>query len=437
MGSKFFEELSRCLGKEQIESLSKEDRRLEIFLHGQPVLSVSPGNEVFMLPSGSKNPEANELYHRVAIAADRVFEYVEAMENTPLLRARGLDNKFHLLADFGGAVLAGRERGTGRGYEFVTWIWDYERVGVSHGHYYEDDFAGAKRDFAVRSGLIPKASLFSNEELTEIYRATDHLLAEDPNLNDKQIRAIQEARIKIEFSVPDAVLSNPKHPEYGQFTVPLPIPHNQYDGIMEALNAMDMGDPLARDCQMDEILGEYPILKRLEGKPVNIDELDYLAKRLDSFCYAQEGAQFQGAAVSYNYSDMTDLINLTFFCQQVTVITDFSDLEQVGRDHYMVLNGGCASKEELDALDGYETALLLIDEGNGVITPYGVVYDNGMRLSQLYDGRHFPQYFYEPPLLTLTVQQSKDAPTTGCICLRQISISSVPWFGQGSLIRRI
>ena len=63
--------------------------------------------------------------------------------------------------------------------------------------------AGAKRDFAVRSGLIPKASLFSNEELTEIYRATDHLLAEDPNLNDKQIRAIQEARIKIEFSVPD------------------------------------------------------------------------------------------------------------------------------------------------------------------------------------------------------------------------------------------
>ena len=67
----------------------------------------------------------------------------------------------------------------------------------------KDDFAGAKRDFAVRSGLIPKASLFSNEELTEIYRATDHLLAEDPNLNDKQIRAIQEARIKIEFSVPD------------------------------------------------------------------------------------------------------------------------------------------------------------------------------------------------------------------------------------------
>lgn len=78
MAQQFFEELSRCLRKEQIESRNREDRRLEVFLHGQPVLSVSPGNEVFLLPAGSKNPEANELYHRVATAADRVFEYVEA-----------------------------------------------------------------------------------------------------------------------------------------------------------------------------------------------------------------------------------------------------------------------------------------------------------------------------------------------------------------------
>ena len=78
MAQQFFEELSRCLRKEQIESRNREDRRLEVFLHGQPVLSVSPGNEVFLLPAGSKNPEANELYHRVATAADRVFEYEEA-----------------------------------------------------------------------------------------------------------------------------------------------------------------------------------------------------------------------------------------------------------------------------------------------------------------------------------------------------------------------
>ena len=157
----------------------------------------------------------------------------------------------------------------------------------------------------------------------------------------------------------NAVLSNPKHPEYGQFTVPLPIPHNQYDGIMEALNAMDMGDPLARDCQMDEILGEYPILKRLEGKPVNIDELDYLAKRLDSF-NTMEVAQYQAMTEKLNLRGMTDLINLTFCCQQATVITDFSDLSAVGRNHYMNLHGGSAKTDELKALDGEAVARSLI-----------------------------------------------------------------------------
>ena len=171
---KFFEELSRRLREGGVESSNVEDRRLEIFLHGQPVLFVSPGNDVFLFPAGSNNPEASELYHQVAMAADEVYGYVEAMQNAPLLHASGLHEDFRLLADFGGAVLAGQERENGQGYQFVTWIWDYDRTGVSHGHYYEDDFQSAKQDFAVRSGLIPRAQLFTPEELTELYRAAEH-----------------------------------------------------------------------------------------------------------------------------------------------------------------------------------------------------------------------------------------------------------------------
>ena len=158
MANKFFEELSRCLRKKEIESANYEDKRLEVFLHGQPVLFVSPANDVFLLPAGSKNEEASELYHQVAVAADEVYSYVEAMQNAPLLHASGLHEDFRLLADFGGAVLAGQERENGQGYQFVTWIWDYDRTGVSHGHYYEDNFQSAKQDFAVRSGLTPERS---------------------------------------------------------------------------------------------------------------------------------------------------------------------------------------------------------------------------------------------------------------------------------------
>ena len=68
----------------------------------------------------------------------------------------------------------------------------------------------------------------------------------------------------------------------------------------------------------------------------NLDELDYLARRLDSFD-DYEAAQFQAIAVRLGTFDMTDFINLTFCCQQATVITNFSDLEGIGKTHILSL----------------------------------------------------------------------------------------------------
>lgn len=164
---------------------------------------MSPASDVFLLPAGSQNEEASELYHQVAVTANEVYEYVEAVQNAPLLHASDLHEDFHLLADFGGAVLAGQERENNQGYQFVTWIWNFDRTGVSHGHYYEGKFQSAKQDFAVRSGLISKAQLFTPEELTELYRATDHFLEDGPEPDSGQLKAIQEARTKIEYTVPD------------------------------------------------------------------------------------------------------------------------------------------------------------------------------------------------------------------------------------------
>ena len=196
MREKYFSELSRRLREKGIETSLADTQKLDVLLRGRPVLYVSPGNDIFLLPAGSKIEEANDLYHQVAVVADEVYEYVEAMQGTPILRASGLNEEFHLLADFGDAVLAGRERENGQGYQFVTWTWDYGRRGVSHGHYYEGDFQSAKQDFAVRSGLISKAQFFSPEQLTELYRATDFLLEEGPAPEEKHLRAIQEARTK-------------------------------------------------------------------------------------------------------------------------------------------------------------------------------------------------------------------------------------------------
>ena len=192
-----------------------------------------------------------------------------------------------------------------------------------------------------------------------------------------------------------AALYNADHLEYGLVTIPFPIPQDQYNDTIKMLEALDIGDPRAKDCMVEEIEGCVPSLKCLEGHRINVDELDYLVKRLDSFSDG-ELAQFQGMVVKMGLSDMTDLIILTFCCQQATVITDFSYLEQIGRDHYMNLHGGCASMEELERLDARKTALdLILNDTSGQITPYGVVYDNGTMLEQVYDGRHFPDFYYK------------------------------------------
>lgn len=194
-----------------------------------------------------------------------------------------------------------------------------------------------------------------------------------------------------------AVLSNGDHPEFGVVTIPLPIPREQYDHCVAMLEALEIGDASAADCRLDDLWDAWPVLNCLQGTKVNLDELDYLVKRLDGFD-AREISQFQAMAEKLNLTSMKDLINLSFSCQHVTVISDFSDLAAVGRDHYMNTHGGCARTEELEQLDGEETAILLIEGNEGTVTRYGVVYDNGMQLSQLYDGKHLPCYHYEPDM---------------------------------------
>ena len=211
-----------------------------------------------------------------------------------------------------------------------------------------------------------------------------------------------------------AVLGNPSHPEYGVATIPFPIPHDQYAHCMELLEALKIGDAVKADCQVQEINSFYSVLKRTEMLTVNVEELNYLAKRLDGFDIG-EATQFQAMAHKLELFELKDLINLTFCCQEATVITDFSDLAAVGRDHYMNLHGGCATVTELEALDGEGAARQLIESGSGTVTPYGVAYDNGMKLEQVYDGQFFPCYYYEPHATTVAVTPKSEPEDTAHI----------------------
>ena len=192
----------------------------------------------------------------------------------------------------------------------------------------------------------------------------------------------------------EAVLSNKQHPEYGVATVPFPIPKEEYDHVIALLILLEIGDAVRRDCKVDEIRGDWPVLRQLEQTDVNVDELDYLAKRIDSFDQ-YEKTQFQGMAAKLGLHDIGKFIDLTFCCQESTVITDFSDLEHLGKRHFMTMNGGGAVTAELEKLDGRSLAVELIDGNIGYVTPFGVVYPNDIELRQVYDGHSFPPYWYD------------------------------------------
>ena len=139
-----------------------------------------------------------------------------------------------------------------------------------------------------------------------------------------------------------AILSSQASPGYGQATIRFPIPDSDYDLVIRMLEDIGVGSPTAQDCRVVGLEGLYPTLKRLNGQAINVDELDYLAKRLDSFSDGED-AQFEAMAFKLNLSSIKDFINLTFCCQQATVITNFSDLERVGKSHVLTINGGATA----------------------------------------------------------------------------------------------
>jgi len=161
------------------------------------------------------------------------------------------------------------------------------------------------------------------------------------------------------------VIGNRTHPEYGVASIPFPIPTEEYPCIIEMLEALEVGDVLKSDCHIAELESPLPVLKCLEDTDVNVDELDYLAKRLDSFS-DHEFRQFQAMAAKNGYYKLKDLINLTFSCQQVTVISDFSDS--------MCEAAAGISAEKLGAIirstspESTEQIMVLAQDGFGLMT---------------------------------------------------------------------
>ena len=190
---RYLEEVRIPLHRAGFETLPLEGAQLPVLWNGTPLCRITGKGSVFYRRKDADTPQAEDALYRVEDIAAKTLEYMTAMEAAPQLKASGLDGDYRILADFGGTVLAGHP--TERGVQFVTWEWDFDREGVHHGHYFQDDYDAAKRDFTVRGGLVQKGALFEPEQLAEIYRALRFVREQDETLSfgrDQELAELME-----------------------------------------------------------------------------------------------------------------------------------------------------------------------------------------------------------------------------------------------------
>jgi len=189
----YFEELHIALTREGFTSQPKQGELLPVEWGGLPLCRITADGGVRYWQEDVATPERKRACERATDLACTVREYMTLLEQAPPLQAQSLTGDYRLLADFNGAVLAAHP--TRLGVQFVTWDWSFDRTGLNQGNYFQENYVGAKQDFAIRAGLISKQQIFNQEQLVEIYRCCSDTLDAGFDLTAEQekcIRGVQE-----------------------------------------------------------------------------------------------------------------------------------------------------------------------------------------------------------------------------------------------------
>ena len=144
-------------------------------------------------------------------------------------------------------------------------------------------------------------------------------------------------------------------------------------------------------------------LNFLQDRFVNLDEVNFLGKRMDGF-FGDEEYQFYEAMKSEGFDTLPDLINLSFNLNRYPLIRDISDMGKIGREYLLTVKG-CLPADDEDDPKYAEFGRKLIQSGKGVFTEHGLLFvDENTPFQKLYDGQVFPPYVYEEMLCFLRAE---------------------------------
>lgn len=138
----------------------------------------------------------------------------------------------------------------------------------------------------------------------------------------------------------------------------------------------------------------------LQDRFVNLDEVNFLGKRMDGF-FGDEEYQFYEAMKSEGFDTLPDLINLSFNLDRYPLIRDISDMGKIGREYLLTVKG-CLPADDEDDPKYAEFGREMIQSGKGVFTEHGLLFVNeNTPFQKLYDGQVFPPYVYDSDVLCI------------------------------------
>ena len=210
----FLQEVEQKLLRRELDARLLENGLIHVRWNEKPLCSVDRDGIVRFRPADITGPEVDKQLRTVIQTAGQVKEYMRIFERAPALKVVGLDDTYKVFADFGDAVLAG-QLGK-KGARFVTWEWDFDRRGVHAGHYFMENYEAAKKDFAVRAGLVESQRLFSDDQLAVIRTACEFALEDDATLSYAEEKQIQNVQEQIESLLPQQEQEQEQHSEMEQ-----------------------------------------------------------------------------------------------------------------------------------------------------------------------------------------------------------------------------
>ncbi len=158
-------------------------------------------------------------------------------------------------------------------------------------------------------------------------------------------------------------------------------------------------------CRLVEVSEQENPLHKFEGQTVNMDEVNFFTKRMESLT-EYERKVLSAYADDYGVSTMRDLINLTFSMKGLSLLTDFSDARQVGVRLYMDEFLGM-SEEEKEQINFIEFAEKTLRESRVEVLPYGVFVNHGFEMQEVYNGKTFPSFVASDEVVTVLEVQNK------------------------------